>query len=54
MAQTGGVGHVDSLRLSLNQSDLDMLNFETGNTPPVKIVAGTEFVHARFELISDA
>ena len=54
VAQTGGVGHVDSLRLSLNQSDLDMLNFETGNTPPVKIVAGTEFVHARIELISDA
>ena len=30
------------------------MNYETGTTPPVKIVAGTEFVHARIELISDA
>ena len=54
VAQTGGIGHVDSLRLTLNESELDLLNYETGTTPPVKIVAGTEFVHARIELISDA
>ena len=54
VAQTGGVGHVDSLRLTLNESEIDLLNYETGTTPPVKIVAGTEFVHARIELISDA
>jgi len=54
VAQTGGVGYVDGLRLTLNQSEIEFLNYETSTTPPVKIVAGTEFVHARIELISDA
>ncbi|MAS57017.1 MAG: hypothetical protein CMA37_00195 [Euryarchaeota archaeon] len=54
IAQTGGNGFVDGLRLSLNESELEMLNFETQYTTPIKIVAGTEFIHARIELISDA
>ena len=38
----------------MNESDLEYLNYETGTTPPVKVVAGKEFIHARIEVISDA
>ena len=54
ISQTGGNGFVDALRLSLSESDLEYLNYETSNTPPVQIVAGKEFIHARIEVISDA
>ena len=54
ITQTGGVGYQDGIRFSINESDLDYLNYETGTTPPVKIVAGKEFIHARIEVISDA
>ena len=54
IAQTGGNGFVDGLRLSLNESELESLNFETEYSAPVKIVAGTEFIHARIEIITDA
>ena len=54
IAQTGGTGYVEGLRLSLNESELDTLNYETDTSAPVKIVGGTEFILARIELISDA
>ena len=40
MTQTGGIGYQDGIRFSLNESDLEYLNYETGTTPPVKVVAG--------------
>ena len=54
ISQTGGNGYTDSLRLSLNASQLDMLNYETDNSPATKIVGGTDFIYAKIELISDA
>ena len=54
IAQVGGNGFVDGLRLTLNETELESLNFETHYSTPAKIVAGTEFIHARIELISDA
>ena len=54
VTQTGGIGYQDGIRFSLNESDLEYLNYETGTTPPVKVVAGKEFIHARIEVISDA
>ena len=54
IAQTGGNGYVEGLRLSLNESELELLNYATGNTVPVKNVGGSDFIHARIELISDA
>ncbi len=54
VTQTGGNGYVDGLRLSLNETELENLNYETRTTPPVKIVAGKEYIHARVEIISDA
>lgn len=54
VTQTGGIGYQDGIRISLNESDLEYLNYETRTTPPVKVVAGKEFIHARIEVISDA
>ena len=54
IAQTGGNGYTDSLRLSLNESQLDILNYETENSVASKIVGGTDFIYAKIELISDA
>lgn len=54
VTQIGGSGYVDGLRLSLNESELEFLNYETATTAPVKVVAGKEFIHARIEVISDA
>ena len=54
IAQTGGNGYADGLRLSLNASELELLNVETSSTAPVKKVGGTDFIYARIELISDA
>ena len=54
VTQTGGVGYQDGIRFTINQSDLEYVNYETGTTPPVKVVAGKEFIHARIEVISDA
>ena len=54
VAQTGGNGYVDGLRLSLNESELDMLNFETSNKATTQNIGGTGFVHSKIELISDA
>jgi len=54
IAQTGGNGYVDGLRLSLNESELDMLNFETSNKATTENMGGTGFVYSKIELISDA
>ena len=54
ISQTGGNGYVDGMRLSLNASDLELLNQETSGTAPVKNVGGTDFIHGKIELISDA
>jgi hypothetical protein len=54
ITQNGGNGYVDGLRLSLNASEIEILNIETSNKPFVKQVGGTDFVHGRVELISDA
>ena len=54
IAQIGGNGYVDGMRMSLNASDLELLNQETSGTAPVKRMGGSDFVHGRIELISDA
>lgn len=54
VAQTGGNGYVDGLRLSLNESELDLLNFETNNKAPTESMGGTDFIYSKIELISDA
>ena len=54
VTQTGGVGYQDAIRFTLDDSDLHFLNYETSSKPPVKVVAGKGFIHARVEVISDA
>ncbi len=54
ITQQGVNGYVDGLRLSLNASELQLLNLETSSTPPVKNVGGTDFIHGKIEIISDA
>ena len=54
IAQTGDGTYHDGLRLSLNSSNLDMLNYETSKTPAIKQLGGNEFILAKIELISDA
>lgn len=54
IAQTGGSGFVNGMRLSLNASELESLNIESSYSPTVKIVGGTEFVQAKIEMITDA
>ena len=54
IAQTGGSGFVNGMRLSLNGSELESLNIESSYSPTVKIVGGTEFVQAKIEMITDA
>ncbi len=54
ISQTGGTGHVDGLRLSLNQTELDLLNYETHNSASMTSVGGSDFVLAKVESITDA
>ena len=54
ISQTGGNGFVDGLRLTMNESELDILNFETNNKAPTESMGGTEFIYSKIELISDA
>lgn len=54
ISQTGGNGFVDGLRLSLNESEIDALNFATSSSSPVRSLGGTDFIYAKIELISDA
>ena len=54
ITQTGGNGFVEGLKISLNESELELLNLETSGTAPAKNLGGTNFIHGRIELISDA
>jgi len=54
IAQVGVNDYVPELRLSLNESQLLDLNYETSNSAAAKLSGGVEFVHARIEVISDA
>lgn len=54
ITQNGGNGYVDGLRLSLNASEIELLNYETATLSPSTQVGGTDFIHGRIELISDA
>jgi len=54
ITEVGGTEYVPHLRISLNESELNDLNYETDNSPAAKRSGGVEFVHARLEVISDA
>ena len=54
IAQVGGTEYVPSLRLSLNESQLDDLNYETENSAAAKLAGQVEFIPAKIEVISDA
>ena len=54
ITQTGGVGYQEGIRFTLNESDLEYLNYETGILRSIMVSAGKEFIHARIEIISDA
>ena len=54
ISQIGSNSYTDSLRLSLNESELDTLNYETDNSISIKKIGGKDFIYAKIELISDA
>ncbi len=54
VSQTGGNGFADGLRLSLNESELDDLNFLSSSGPVTYNTGGSEFIVGKIETITDA
>ena len=54
VSQTGGNGFVNGIRLSLDNTELEDLNFLTASSPVVHSTGGTDFVVGKIETLTDA